>query len=134
MAPPISPGPRIMPTPRKPRRGLLVGVAAAVVAVLVAVGVFFVFRGSGTADPFPVGSCVRQAGGTGVAARCTDAGAFTVVSRVDNVDDCPDKSQPYLQLTGVENNGILCLAPAVGSGGTAPTPTPSAATPSSTVD
>jgi len=122
-----------VPSRTKPRRGILIiGAAAAVVLVLLGVSAFFLLRDSGGgANPFPVGSCVKQSGGTATAARCTDAGAFVVVSNVDSVDECNDKSQPYLQLSGTDMKRILCLAPAAGSGGASPSPS---AQPSSSSD
>ena len=127
-APPVSPAmaPGARPKSKPPRRGLLIGgIVGVVVVVLMGVGAYLFLRDSGSTDPFPVGSCVKQSGSTAVAARCTDAGAFTVVAQVSSVDECTDKAQPYLQLSGTAANRILCLAPAAGSGGPGPSGSPS---------
>ncbi|NJP30706.1 LppU/SCO3897 family protein [Micromonospora thermarum] len=62
-------------------------------------------------DP-PVGSCVKQAGSGATAAECGEAGAFTVVSKVDAPAKCADPAQPHVVLPGEGTNRVLCLKPA----------------------
>ncbi|NES38646.1 hypothetical protein G3554_21135, partial [Micromonospora sp. PPF5-17] len=58
-----------------------------------------------------VGSCIKQSGTTAAAADCAEPGAFTVVSRADSKDKCPDPAQPSVTLRN-EANPVLCLKPA----------------------
>jgi hypothetical protein len=62
-------------------------------------------------DP-AVGSCVRQSGAGAVAANCGEAGAFSVVSKVDAREKCADPAQPAVVLQGDLANRVLCLKPA----------------------
>lgn len=57
-----------------------------------------------------VGSCIKQSGATAAAAGCGEPGAFTVVSRADSKDKCPDKTQPSVTLKN-KANPVLCLKP-----------------------
>ncbi|MEU8015211.1 hypothetical protein AB0B74_04515 [Micromonospora parva] len=63
-------------------------------------------------DP-AVGTCVKQSGKGGAsAADCGEAGAFTIVSKVDAKEKCTDTTQPHVVLPGDGNNRVLCLKPA----------------------
>jgi hypothetical protein len=68
---------------------------------------------AGGFDP-PVGSCVKRSGNTAVAAECTEAEAFTVVSKVESKDKCPDPAMPHVDLRGATANPVLCLKQATG--------------------
>ncbi|WP_433530749.1 LppU/SCO3897 family protein [Micromonospora sp. CA-263727] len=59
-------------------------------------------------DP-AIGSCVKRSGETAVVAECTEADAFTVVSKVEAKDKCPDPAQPHVELRGNAPNRVLCL-------------------------
>ena len=51
-------------------------------------------------DP-AVGTCVKQSGqGGATAADCGEAGAFTIVSKVDAKEKCADTTQPHVVLPG----------------------------------
>jgi hypothetical protein len=97
----------------KRRRGLIIGgVIAAVLIVLAAAGLL-VTRYFTQSSSFAVGSCVKQTDSKATAANCSDANAFTVVTKVDKREDCPDLNQPFVV---VERRGgkteVLCLRPA----------------------
>ncbi|MBM0203812.1 hypothetical protein JNW90_12325 [Micromonospora sp. STR1s_5] len=63
-------------------------------------------------DP-AVGTCVKQSGQGGAsAADCGEAGAFTIVSKVDAKEKCTDTTQPHVVLPGEGTNRVLCLKPA----------------------
>ncbi|MFV2102550.1 hypothetical protein [Micromonospora sp. LOL_024] len=64
-------------------------------------------------DP-PVGSCVKRSGDSAVAAECTEVEAFTVVSKVESKDKCPDPVMPHVDLRGASANPVLCLKQATG--------------------
>ncbi|MCI4063540.1 hypothetical protein MRQ36_13495 [Micromonospora sp. R77] len=64
-------------------------------------------------DP-AVGSCVKQSGQSAVAVECGQPDAFTVVSKVDAKEKCPDPAQPQVMLQGDVPNKVLCLKPAAG--------------------
>ncbi|GIJ79891.1 hypothetical protein SAMN05443287_107263 [Micromonospora phaseoli] len=68
---------------------------------------------TGAFDP-PVGSCVKRSGESAVAAECTEAEAFTVVSKVESKDKCPDPVMPHVDLRGSTANPVLCLKQATG--------------------
>lgn len=110
---PAAAPPETAPTRRPSRRGLLIGLAiAAVLALLAAVGVLvtaYVNRSSS----FAVGSCVKQDGTRAVRAACSDPAAFTVVSKKDRSEDCPDINQPFVVIDrGGGRSEVLCLRPA----------------------
>lgn len=113
------------PRPRRWRRALL-AVAGVVLLALLGVGAYLAFNKVGNdSDPFTINSCVKESDRkTGVAARCTDAGAFVIVAKVDRAQDCPDPNQPFLELTVDSRTQVLCLAPA-GSGDGVPAVEPS---------
>ncbi|MDG4794824.1 hypothetical protein [Micromonospora sp. WMMD1082] len=64
---------------------------------------------AGGFDP-PIGSCVKRSGESAVAAAdCAEADAFTVVSKVESKDKCPDPAMPHVDLRGATANPVLCL-------------------------
>jgi len=101
--------------PARSKRGLIIGIviAAVVVLVVIVVGVFLVLSKTSSSNSFAVGSCVKRADDKAISVACTDASAYRVMSKVDTVDKCPDKGQPYvvLQESGKADQ-VLCLKPA----------------------
>jgi hypothetical protein len=101
--------------PAKSRRGLVIGIviAAVVVLALVGAGVFVLLNKTSNSASFAVNSCVKKSDDKAIAASCTETGSYQIVSKVDSVDKCPDKGQPYVVL---QENGkpdqVLCLKPA----------------------
>ena len=58
------------------------------------------------------GDCVKRSGDAAVKAECSDPGTFTVVSKVDAKEQCPDPGQPYvLNPTSDGKTQVLCLKP-----------------------
>jgi hypothetical protein len=58
------------------------------------------------------GDCVKKSGTTAVKAACNQAGAYRIVSVVDDERKCADAKQPYV--TNPTKDGktqILCLKP-----------------------
>jgi hypothetical protein len=101
--------------PRKSRRGLIIGivVAAVVVLALAGAGVFIFLNKTSNAATFAVNSCVKKSDDKAVAVSCTETGAYQIVSKVDTVDKCPDKGQPYVVLAeSGKSDQVLCLKPA----------------------
>ncbi len=72
--------------------------------------------GSDDANAFdpPIGSCVKRSGSTAVAADCAEPEAFSVVSKVESKDKCPDPAMPHVDLRGATANPVLCLKEATG--------------------
>jgi hypothetical protein len=102
--------------PAKSKRGLIIGIviAAVVVLALVGGGIFWVMsKNSNTATDFAINTCVKKSDSKAVSVACSTDGAFQIVSKVETVDKCPDKNQPYvvLQETGKPDQ-VLCLKPA----------------------
>jgi hypothetical protein len=101
------------PTPQiRNGRVLLAVLCAAVLLLVVPLGI--VWLATRSSDPsFEVGSCVSRSGSEAVSADCTDSGAFTVVSKVDNQDKCTDPpGQPYVVVADGGKDSVLCLRPA----------------------
>ena len=90
--------------------GLLIAVGVVVLLAVIGLTAYMWPRTNG-GPQFAVNSCVKQIDNTAEAVDCTAAGAYRVVSRVDNRDLCPDAKQPYVELSEGDNP-ILCLAPA----------------------
>ncbi|MEV1146714.1 hypothetical protein AB0I76_24090, partial [Micromonospora sp. NPDC049799] len=106
------------PTPKVRNGRVLAAVLVAAVLILtIPLGLLQLLGKIGDDEPAPayeIGSCVKQEG-TGVAeVDCGEAGAFTVVSRVDTKEKCADPAQPQVVLPGEGTNRVLCLKPAVG--------------------
>jgi len=101
--------------PRKSKRGLIIGIviAAVLVLALAGAGVFLLLNKTSKSASFAVNSCVKKSDDKAIAASCGDAGAYQITSKVDTVDKCPDKGQPYvvLQESGKPDQ-VLCLKPA----------------------
>jgi hypothetical protein len=97
--------------------GLLIAVGVVVLLAVVGLTAFMWPRDS--SDPqFAVNSCVKQSGNSAVAADCDAVGAFTIVAKVERMEQCPDQGrQPYVEF-GTGRSRILCLKPA----GAAPAP------------
>ncbi|MDT0527702.1 hypothetical protein RM555_01720 [Micromonospora sp. DSM 115977] len=106
------------PTPKVRNGRVLAAVLVAAVLILaVPLGLLMLLGKVGGDDPAPafdpaVGSCVKKSGETAAAAECGEAGAFTVVSKVDAKDKCADPTQPHVVLKGGGANRVLCLKPA----------------------
>jgi flagellar basal body-associated protein FliL len=117
VAPPFAapaPDPNL-PPPRKSRRALILSLVIVAVVFLLAVagtGVVVFLNNAGDTT-FPVNSCVKQNGGEAVKTSCSSSDAFTVVSKVDRQEDCPDQNQPFIvvQHKGAKDQ-VLCLRPA----------------------
>jgi hypothetical protein len=103
------------PPRRKSRRALVLSlVVVAVVFLLAVAGTAVVVALNNAGDTsFAINSCVKQNGDQAVKADCSDSGAFTVVSKVEKQESCPDPNQPFIVL---EHKGakdqVLCLRPA----------------------
>ncbi|MEV5765994.1 hypothetical protein AB0L34_15695 [Micromonospora sp. NPDC052213] len=106
------------PTPKVRNGRVLAAVLVAAVLILaVPLGLLMLLGKVGGAEEAPafdpaVGSCVKQSGEGAAAANCGEAGAFTVVSKVDAKDKCADPAQPHVVLPGDGANRVLCLKPA----------------------
>ncbi len=102
------------PPEQKSKRGLIIGVVVATIAVLVlaAVAVTY-FLSSKSGSSFAVNSCVRRSGDKAESVSCSTAGSFKIVSKVGSPSQCPDQQQPYvvLQEKGKADQ-VLCLKPA----------------------
>lgn len=101
--------------PPKSRRGLIIGivVAAVVVLALAGGGIFMFLNKTSTNASFAVNSCVKKSDDKAVAVACTENGAYQIVSKVDTIDKCPDKGQPYVVLSeSGKSDQVLCLKPA----------------------
>jgi hypothetical protein len=123
--PPVPPAPLVgdqdpavaQPAPRKSRRALVLSLVIVAVVFLLAVagtGVVVFLNNAGDTT-FPVNSCVKQDGAEAVKTSCSTSGAFTVVSKVDRQEDCPDQNQPFIvvQHKGAKDQ-VLCLRPTSG--------------------
>lgn len=102
------------PPPAKSKRGLIIGVVIAAVAVLAlaAVGVTWMLS-SKTGNNFAVNSCVKRSGDKAETVNCSTSGSYQIVSKVGSPSQCPDQAQPYvvLQEKG-KSDQVLCLKPA----------------------
>jgi hypothetical protein len=82
--------------------------------VLAVAGVVLTVALSGSkSGSFAVGSCVKQSGSKATAVKCSEPGAYTVVSKVDRQDKCPDPGQPFVVVhhPGGKDD-FFCLRPA----------------------
>ncbi|GAB3949177.1 hypothetical protein GCM10027614_47500 [Micromonospora vulcania] len=110
--------PKAEPPAPKVRNGrVLAAVLVAAVLILAVPLGLLMLLGKFGGDDAPgfdpaVGTCVKQSGQGASAADCGDAGAFTVVSKVDAKDKCADPAQPHVVLPGDGTNRVLCLKPA----------------------
>ncbi|MEV4821733.1 hypothetical protein [Micromonospora sp. NPDC049274] len=106
------------PTPKVRNGRVLAAVLVAAVLILaVPLGLLMLlgkFDGGDDSKAFDpaVGTCVKQVGQGASAVNCGEAGAFTIVSKVDAKDKCADPVQPHVVLPGEGTNRVLCLKPA----------------------
>ena len=101
------------PPPTKSKRGLIIGVVIAAVAVLALAGVGVTWMlSSKSSNNFAVNSCVKRSGDKAESVSCSTAGSFQIVSKVGSPGQCPDQAQPYvvLQEKG-KSDQVLCLKP-----------------------
>jgi hypothetical protein len=104
-----------MPTQRRPRRGLIIGLIVVVVLAVVGIGAFVgisLLTKGGT--QFDVGQCVQPQGADGaVVVDCSTPGAYKVVASVNNQNDCTDATQPWLEVPNATGGkSYRCLEPA----------------------
>ncbi|MEU8166403.1 hypothetical protein AB0B97_07775 [Micromonospora sp. NPDC049004] len=111
--------PKAEPPVPKVRNGRVLAavLVAAVLILAVPLGLLMLlgkFSGGDDSPAFDpaVGTCVKQAGQGASAVDCGEAGAFTIVSKVDAKDKCADPAQPHVVLPGEGTNRVLCLKPA----------------------
>ncbi|WP_405428561.1 hypothetical protein [Micromonospora sp. NBC_00617] len=111
--------PKAEPPVPKVRNGRVLAAVliAAVLILAVPLGLLMLlgkFGGGDDSSAFDpaVGTCVKQAGQGASAVDCGEAGAFTIVSKVDAKDKCADPAQPHVVLPGEGTNRVLCLKPA----------------------
>ncbi|WP_406073982.1 hypothetical protein [Micromonospora sp. NBC_01638] len=103
------------PTPKVRNGRVLAAVLIAAVLILaVPLGLLLLLGkiGGKEAPAFDpaVGTCVKKSGQDGAsAADCGEAGAFTIVSKVDAKEKCTDVTQPHVVLPGDGTNRVLCL-------------------------
>jgi len=102
------------PPKRKSKRGLIIGLIAAVIVVVVGVGGYVGWSLTKGSSDFAVGTCVKQNGSAGLVVDCGTEGAFKITSIEDAVGKCPDANQPTLKLTeGIGGSTrYACLSPA----------------------
>jgi hypothetical protein len=112
-----SPGPGDAPEPpaRRPRKGLIIGLIAAAILVVVGVGGYVGWSLTTQQGGYEVGTCVKQEGTGAAVVDCGAEGAYRITSIEDSGDSCPDPNQPTLQLSGpVGSRSYACLEPASG--------------------
>lgn len=103
-----------------PRTGLIVAVVLGSAAALVlltlgvAAGLSWLSQPSGD-ETYQVGECVVQEGSEAKSADCGADGAFEIVSQVDSRDECPDPTQPTIEVGG-DSPTFYCLASAAAGG------------------
>ncbi|MGN9811906.1 LppU/SCO3897 family protein [Micromonospora sp. BQ11] len=108
------------PVPKVRNGRVLAAVLVAAVLILaVPLGLLTLLGMVGDSEKAPgfdpaVGSCVKQSGNGATAVDCAEAGAYSVVSKVDAKEKCADPSQPHVVLPGEGTNRVLCLKPAAG--------------------
>lgn len=105
------------PTPKVRNGRVLAAVLVAAVLILaVPLGLLMLLGKVGGSDTPAfdpaVGTCVKKSGDGAAAADCGEAGAFTVVSKVDAKEKCADPAQPHVVLAGEGPNRVICLKPA----------------------
>lgn len=119
-APPAQPGGQpSVPAPEEgersgPKMIVIVGgvLVAATVLVLGAIGAVYGLSQltGGGATSYSVGDCVVRAGSSAEQADCDTPGAFEIVSEVESRDECPDPTQPAVEVAGPPLT-IYCLTP-----------------------
>lgn len=106
------------PTPQV-RNGkvLLLVLTAAALLLAVPLGTLWLLGKVGQPGFNPdIGSCVRNSNDQPVAAACDEEGAYSVVSKVDDPQKCPDPAQPHVTLSRGGSERVLCLKPASDAG------------------
>ncbi|MEU7925908.1 hypothetical protein [Micromonospora sp. NPDC049107] len=111
--------PKVEPPTPKVRNGRVLAAVliAAVLILAVPLGLLMLLGKFGGGNDTPafdpaVGTCVKQVGQGASEVNCAEAGAFTIVSKVDAKDKCADPAQPHVVLPGEGTNRVLCLKPA----------------------
>lgn len=98
------------PTPQvRNGRVFLAVLTVAVLLLVVPLGIVWLVTQPGNTFNPKVGDCVKQSGNQALAADCSEPGAYTIVSRVDNKDKCPDPNQPHVMMPGGGAEKVLCL-------------------------
>jgi hypothetical protein len=115
-----------------PRTGVIVtavlGSAAALVLLTLGVAAGLSWLSQPSADGgYQVGECVVRDGAEAKASGCDADGAYEIVSQVDSRDECPDQTQPTIEISG-DSPKFYCLAEVAG-GGTGEEPQGGEATP-----
>ncbi|MEU6025025.1 hypothetical protein [Micromonospora sp. NPDC047134] len=106
--------------PPKVRNGRVLAavLVAAVLILAIPLGLLLLLGKFGGSDDNAfdpaVGSCVKRSGETAIEAVCGEPETFSVVSKVDSKDKCPDPALPYVELRGNVENPVLCLKNAAG--------------------
>ena len=113
VTPPQTPdGYRRPPEQSRSQTVMLISVGLVVLLAVVGLIAFTWPRDRSEPAPFPVGTCVKESPeGRPVKAGCGDAGAYRVVSAESSKEQCPDQTQPHIDL-GSGDKRILCLTPA----------------------
>jgi hypothetical protein len=106
------------PTPQVRNGRVLLGVLTAAVLILVVPlgGLWLLGKLRHDEAPFipEVGQCVRNEGDRPVSADCGAEGAFQVVSKVEQLEECPAPQQAHVVIPASDSNPrqVLCLQPA----------------------
>ncbi|WP_258378283.1 LppU/SCO3897 family protein [Micromonospora endophytica] len=103
------------PAPKVRNGRVLAAVLVAAVLILaIPLGLLLLLGKVGASDEAgvfnpAVGSCVKRSGDSAVVADCGEPEAFTVVSKVESKDKCPDPALPVVELRGNAAQPVLCL-------------------------
>ncbi|AEB42129.1 hypothetical protein [Micromonospora maris] len=106
--------------PPKVRNGRVLAavLVAAVLILAIPLGLLLLLGKFGGSDDNAfdpaVGSCVKRSGDSAVEAVCGEPESFSVVSKVESKDKCPDPALPYVELRGDVANPVLCLKNSAG--------------------
>jgi hypothetical protein len=101
-----------MPTQRRPRRGLIIGLIVVVVLAVAGIGAFIGISALSNGTKFEKGQCVQRQGDSAVVVDCSTPGAYRVVAVVNSQNDCTDASQPWLEIPNATGGSYRCLEPA----------------------
>ncbi|MEV1288344.1 hypothetical protein [Micromonospora sp. NPDC049679] len=103
--------PKAEPVPQvRNGRVLLAVLAVAVLLLVVPLGIVWLVTqpADGGFNP-KVGDCVQQAGQNAKPVDCASQGAYSIVSKVDTKEQCPDPGQPHVIVEGNGKDQVLCL-------------------------
>ncbi|HEX6967596.1 MAG TPA: hypothetical protein VF174_02030 [Micromonosporaceae bacterium] len=104
------------PPPQVRNGRVLLAVLGAAIAILaIPLGTLYLLGMIGSSSEAfnpAVGACVKQSGDSAAPADCAEPGAYSVVSKVDDVTKCADPNQPYIAVPLNGKEQILCLQPA----------------------